>query len=91
MARVFNLLMLESELPSPDIYDEYGSYGDIVLNALRYTANPPIPQTSTLDVTKLSVLGAVEGKTLPKVKQFDAIFILGSSESSLVLQVRFQG
>lgn len=78
MAQFFNLVILESELPSEDILLEYGSYGDIVLDALRYSAKPPIVETPTLVVTKRSVL---EQDPLPELKDTDGILILGSSES----------
>ncbi|KAJ4179593.1 hypothetical protein NW755_012318 [Fusarium falciforme] len=79
MAQYFNLVILESELPSQDILQDYGSYGDIVLHALRYTANPPIVHTSTLVVTKRSVL---EQDPLPDVDETDGVLILGSKHSA---------
>lgn len=81
MDTTFNLVILEFELPADEIFNIYGTYGDIISHCLhkcwRYhpTASP------TLRIIKQSVF---EEDMLPPWNEIHGLLLLGSSKRHLL-------
>ncbi|KAF5004551.1 hypothetical protein FDECE_8963 [Fusarium decemcellulare] len=69
------LAVIEFETPPTDVFENHGTYGDVVIKLLRRTLPSATDHAPALRVTKVS---ALEDEVWPNVDEIDAVLVTGS-------------